>query len=173
MHQPREPGDVRSAAPVLVGVFPGQHPEVLETAARLASVLRQDLVCAYALRGLDLTEWNVKASIDFGTLHEDERQDLGAAAIEDLQRRLGQVLAGYPVPWTLRILVGDPASALGEFAHVLGTSLLVLGSPRKKRFGFPGSRLRASTPARVLSQRRLPVLVVPPVPGPPPGGFLP
>jgi nucleotide-binding universal stress UspA family protein len=163
MREPHGSDPVRSAPPVLVGVFPGQHPEVLETAARLASLLRQDLVCAYALTGLDLTEWNVKARIDFDALHRDEREELGAAEIADLQQRLGESLATYPVAWTLRILVGDPANALAGFAVELGTSLLVVGSPRRRRFAFTASRLHASTLARVLSRRQLPVLVVPPL----------
>lgn len=175
MREPNGADAAGSAAPVLVGVFPGQHPEVLETAARLAALLRRDLVCAYALSGLDLTEWNVKARIDFDALHRDEREELGSAAIEDLQRRLRDTLAAYPVPWSLRILVGDPASALGEFGVELGTTLLVVGSPRRKRFPFSGSRLHASTLARVLSRRQLPVLVVPPplAQSPPAAPYLP
>lgn len=175
MREPNGSDPVPSASPVLVGVCPGQHSEVLETAARLAAVLRQDLVCGYALTGLDPTEWNVNARIDFDALHRDEREELGAAAIEDLQRWLDETLAIYPVAWTLRILVGEPASALGEFAVALGTSFLVVGSPRRKRFAFSGSRLHASTLARVLSRRQLPVLVVPPTPAlsPPPTQYLP
>ena len=163
MRDPKGSRPLRPDSPVLVGVFPGQHPEVLETAARLASVLRQDLVCAYALTGLDMTEWNVKTSIDFDALHRDEREELGAEAIEDLQRRIGETLAAYPMPWTLRILVGEAAGALGDFAVELGSSYLVVGSPRGKRRAFSRSRFSASTLARVLSRRQLPVLVVPPL----------
>ncbi|MBV1778177.1 universal stress protein [Paeniglutamicibacter sp. ABSL32-1] len=175
MREPEESRTLRSAAPVLVGVFPGQHPEVLETAARLASLLRQDLVCAYALTGLDLTEWNVKTRIDFDSLHRDEREELGSVAIEGLRLRLGEVLAAYPVPWKLRILVGEPARALGEYGVELGTSFLVVGSPRRKRFPFAAPRLRASTLIRVLSRRQIPVLVVPPLVlrSPPPAPYLP
>lgn len=162
MHEPSGSSPASSAAPVLVGVCPRQHPEVLRTAADLAAGLDRNLVCAYAVTGLDRSEWNTKAGIDFDALTEDQRRELGGTVIETLQHRLAEALAFSAMAWSLRILVGEPAEALGEFALSQGTWILVVGSPGTKRSPFRGSGLQRSTLARLLQHRQLPVLVVPP-----------
>ncbi|GAC1605896.1 MAG: hypothetical protein NVS3B6_18650 [Pseudarthrobacter sp.] len=44
--------------PLLVGVLPGQHPEVLTTAAKLAAKLSVPLLCAYVDEASYLVEWD-------------------------------------------------------------------------------------------------------------------
>lgn len=161
--------------PVLVGIFPHPHPEVLATAARMAVALELDLVCAYAVSGLEPSEWTATDSIDFETLDRDEQQEIGAVAVNQLRHELATALVDSPVRWSLRLLVGDPAAALEAYAVELDASMVVLGSPRPRRLGFTSTRLRTSTLAKVLSRRSVPVLVVPPElpPGKSGGSMLP
>lgn len=175
MNELRGEGSIRTPHPVLVGVCRHQHPEVVATAARLAVALELDLVCAYAVTGLESSEWKAKASIDFETLGRDEQEEIGVTMVRELHAGLGAALQDLPVRWILRILVGAPAGALEAYATALGASLLVLGSPRRRPFGSTSARLRASTLARLLSHRTVPVLVVPPelAPGKPETPYLP
>ncbi|RAX49404.1 hypothetical protein DQ353_10235 [Arthrobacter sp. AQ5-05] len=175
MNELRGEGSIRTPHPVLVGVCRYQHPEVVATAARLAVALELDLVCAYAVTGLESSEWKAKAIIDFETLGRDEQEEIGVTVVRELHSGLGAALQDSPVRWMLRILVGAPAGALEAYATALGASLLVLGSPKRRPFGSTSARLRASTLARFLSHRTVPVLVVPPElsPGKPGAPYLP
>ncbi|OIH82122.1 hypothetical protein BLJ79_20630 [Arthrobacter sp. UCD-GKA] len=166
MNELRGEGTIRTPHPVLVGVCQNQHPEVVATAARLAVALKLDLVCAYAVTGLESSEWKAKATIDFETLGRDAQEEIGVMVVRELQAGLAAALQDSPVRWILRILVGAPAGALEEYATALGASLLVLGSPMRRPLGITSARLRASTLARLLSHRTVPVLVVPPEPAP-------
>ncbi|MBP2373555.1 nucleotide-binding universal stress UspA family protein [Paeniglutamicibacter psychrophenolicus] len=147
----------------------------MATAARLAVALELDLVCAYAVTGLESSEWKAKAIIDFETLGRDEQEEIGVTVVRELHSGLGATLQDSPVHWMLRILVGAPAGALEAYATALGASLLVLGSPKRRLFGSTSARLRTSTLARLLSHRTVPVLVVPPefTPGKPDTPYLP
>ena len=163
MNELRGEGSIHTPHPVLVGVCQNQHPEVVATAARLAVALELDLVCAYAVTGLESSEWKAKAVIDFEMLGRDEQEEIGVAVVREIHAGLGAALQDSPVRWMLRILVGAPAGALEACATALGASLLVLGSPKRRPFGSTSARIRASTLARLLSHRTVPVLVVPPV----------
>ena len=164
-----------SPAAVLVGVINHQHPEVLDTAARLATTLGLDLVCAYTVTGLDTSEWREHGGLNFETLEPDAREELGVEQVLQLQNALGAALDEIPVAWSLRILVGDPVAALEEFAIALHSPFLVIGSPKRRRFGFTVAGLQRSTVARLLAHRRVPVLVIPPAEEPksPDSGYLP
>lgn len=162
MNELRGEGSIRTPHPVLVGVCRHQHPEVVATAARLAVALEVDLVCAYAVTGLESSEWTANSIIDFEMLGRDEQEEIGVMVVRELHAGLGAALQDSPVRWILRILVGAPAGALERYATRLGSPLLVLGSPKRRLFGSTSARLRASTLARLLSHRTVPVLVVPP-----------
>src|SRR3954471_16150481 len=111
MNKLRGEGNIRTPRPVLVGVCRNQHPEVVATAARLAVALELDLVCAFAVTGLESSEWKARPIIDFETLGRDAQEEIGATAVRELQAGLGAALRESPVRWTLRILVGAPAAA--------------------------------------------------------------
>lgn len=106
-------------APLLVGVMPRQHPEVLLTAATLAARLGQPLVCAYVDEASYLVEWDPARSAHRLSLHPDADDEdirtLTAGLQEDITAAVGSVPAGTgAVEWTLRMLAGDPARALAR-----------------------------------------------------------
>ncbi|MGL3806184.1 universal stress protein [Paeniglutamicibacter sp. R2-26] len=148
--------------PVVLGVRPRQSPEAQDTALSLAAGLGLELVCGFVLSGAGLSEWNTAAGIDYSALHADEREELGDAEVEDLRIRLELALGGTGVRWSLRILIGDPARALGGLAADLGACVLVVGAHSRKPRGFHRGGLQHSTVGHLLAARRIPVLVVPP-----------
>src|SRR5688572_10049686 len=105
-------------APLLVGIMPKQHPEVLQTAAVLAARLGTPLVCAYVDEASYLVEWDPARSAHRLSLHPDADDDdiraLTNGLKADVQAAVEKVPSGGgSVEWTLRTLSGDPARALG------------------------------------------------------------
>src|SRR6185437_11566530 len=102
------------AGPVIVGVHPEQAAAVVREAARLASALGRDLVCAYVTEDSYLTEWDRAEVRDAASLHpgdveaDDERVALELAAAIGAALDAGDDPAAGATPsWTLRILAGD------------------------------------------------------------------
>ena len=148
--------------PVVLGVRPRQSPEAQETALSLALGLGVDLVCGFVLSGAGLSEWNARAGIDYAALHADEREELGGSEVDDLRGRLELAFGDTGARWSLRVLIGDPAHALGDLSIELGATVLVVGAHSRTPRGFRLGGLQHSTVGHLLAARRVPVLVVPP-----------
>ena len=58
-------------APLVVGVVPGQYPDVLRVAASLAEGLSARLICAYVDESSYLVEWDPARSAHRLSLHPD------------------------------------------------------------------------------------------------------
>src|SRR5919112_491701 len=69
-------------APLLVGIMPKQHPEVLQTAAVLAARLSTPLVCAYVDEASYLVEWDPARSAHRLSRHPDADDDMLALTTE-------------------------------------------------------------------------------------------
>jgi hypothetical protein len=112
-------------APLLVGIMPKQHPEVLQTAAALAARLGTPLVCAYVDEASYLVEWDPARSAHRLSLHPDADDDkilaVATGLTADIQDAVDHVPpGGGTVEWTFRTLSGDPARAIGHIgARVL------------------------------------------------------
>ena len=132
--------------PLLVGVVPGQHPEVLQTAVTLAQQLTAPLLFAYVDEASYLVEWDPARSTHRLSLHPDKNDDDIRSVTEDLKSVIvSAVRPGTPTEWTLRTLAGDPARALGRLAAEVNAPMIIVGTPergfRAPHYGAP-QRLR-------------------------------
>ena len=115
----------------MVGVVPGQHPEVLQTAASLARSLAAPLICAYVDEASYLVEWDPARSAHRLSLHPDADDAEIRAVTQELQFGIGAALDGLGVDWTLRTLAGDPARALGRLAAEADAAMIMVGTPER------------------------------------------
>jgi nucleotide-binding universal stress UspA family protein len=147
--------------PLLVGVVPGQHPEVLQTAAALAQKLSVPLLCAYVDEASYLVEWDPARSAHRLSLHPDKDDDDIRSLTNDLKSTIGSAVRSTSPEWTLRTLAGDPARALGRLAAEVNAPMIIVGTPER---GF-GHRLtevlNGSVAAWLTHHQSRPVLVVP------------
>ena len=107
-----DPDDDR---PILVGVEPGLPTAVISVAEELATGLGCEVVFAYvelnsALIELDPEGVRATESLD------PEVDDEMASIVRELGLTLAAALRDSLVPWSLRTLGGDPASALSRLA---------------------------------------------------------
>ena len=114
---------------ILVGVIDHQHPEVLNTAAKLAASLKWDLVSTFAVTELEAYEHRERGAINFETLKSDALEDLGVEPI--LRLRPSVDAAPRAIFW-------------------------VLGIPRKRIFGFTAAMPHSSTVASLPVNRNVP-----------------
>ncbi|MDJ0355324.1 universal stress protein [Paenarthrobacter sp. PH39-S1] len=158
-------GVTGGAGPVLVGMMPGQPAAVILNAAALAVRLGVELVCAY----VDVASYPVTgrggAPAGVRPIDPDTIDDGGVEIPAELTDRLGQVLASSPVVWSLQLLSGDPARALGVLAASLQATMIVVGT---REHGI-GARLEdlltGSVAVHLTHRQHCPVLVVPLAPG--------
>ncbi|QNE34303.1 universal stress protein [Leifsonia shinshuensis] len=157
------------AGPVIVGVHPGQAAAVTREAARLAVALGRDLVCAYVTEDSYLTEWDRADVREEASLHpgdvaaDDERiaLDLAAAIGSALDPAPGGGQGTVAPDWSLRILAGDAAKALGRIAVELDARLIVVGTRGRGVEHALEEWLGGSVAAHLAHDQPRPVLVVP------------
>lgn len=153
-------------APLLVGIMPKQHPEVLQTAASLAARLGVPLLCAYVDEASYLVEWDPARSAHRLSLHPDaDDEDIRSLTMElkgSVQAAVDKVPAGMgKVEWTLRTLAGDPARALGRLAAETGAPMIVVGTSERGFSHRLSEALNGSVGAWLTHHQSRPVLVVP------------
>jgi nucleotide-binding universal stress UspA family protein len=147
--------------PLLVGVVPGQHPEVLQTAAALAQKLSAPLLCAYVDEASYLVEWDPSRSAHRLSLHPDKDDDDIRSLTNDLKTAIGSAVRSTSPEWTLRTLAGDPARALGRLAAEVNAPMIIVGTP-ERGFGHRITELlNGSVAAWLTHHQSRPVLVVP------------
>jgi nucleotide-binding universal stress UspA family protein len=153
-------------APLLVGVMPKQHPEVLKTAATLAARLSVPLVCAYVDEASYLVEWDPARSAHRLSLHPDQNGDDIRAMTAALEAEIEGAVAdaaqgGTPVEWTLRTLAGDPARALARLAAEGDAPMIIVGTSEKGLSHRIAEALSGSVGQWLAHHQSRPVLVVP------------
>lgn len=147
--------------PLLVGVVPGQHPEVLQTAAALAQKLSAPLLCAYVDEASYLVEWDPARSAHRLSLHPDKDDDDIRSLTNDLKSAIRSAVGSTFPEWTLRTLAGDPARALGRLAAEVNAPMIIVGTP-ERGFGHRITELlNGSVAAWLTHHQSRPVLVVP------------
>ena len=147
--------------PLLVGVVPGQHPEVLQTAAELAQKLSVPLLCAYVDEASYLVEWDPARSAHRLSLHPDKNDDDIRSLTNDLKSAIGTAVRSASLEWTLRTLAGDPARALGRLAAEVNAPMIIVGTP-ERGFGHRITELlNGSVAAWLTHHQSRPVMVVP------------
>lgn len=156
-----DPQQHPASAPVLVGIAPGQDPEVARTAAALAAALGTELVVAWADPARYVVREHRDGSVVSDAVDPDGSEGRhapdGGAALDPLR----DVLDAAGAAWSFRCLAGEPARALAQLAATVGARTIVVGSrepglvPRLAEF-FAGS-----VAVQLVHRQRVPVLVVP------------
>jgi nucleotide-binding universal stress UspA family protein len=148
--------------PLVVGVMPGQHPEVLKTAATLAQQLAAPLLCAYVDEASYLVEWDPARSAHRLSLHPDKDDEDIRSVTEGLKSVIGSaVRPGPPTEWTLRTLAGDPARALGRLAAEVNAPMIIVGTAERGLGHRIAEALNGSVGDWLSHHQSRPVLVVP------------
>ncbi|NUU05387.1 universal stress protein [Leifsonia sp. C5G2] len=152
------------AGPVVVGIHRGQARAVLDEAARLATELGRPLLCGYVAEDSYLTEWDRPDDVAEESLHPTEvgagEGDAVLALSEAITAALHE-LGEQPPTWTLRLLAGDAAKALGRVAAEVDARLIVVGTHRRGFSNTLENWLAGSVGARLTHDQQCPVVVVP------------
>ncbi|HEU4667233.1 MAG TPA: universal stress protein [Arthrobacter sp.] len=153
-------------APLLVGIMPKQHPEVLQTAAALAAQLGAPLVCAYVDEASYLVEWDPARSAHRLSLHPDADDQEIRSLTAELTAVVEAAVAKVParegsVQWTLRTLAGDPARALSQLAAETNAPMIIVGTSERGFSHRLAEALNGSVGAWLSHHQSRPVLVVP------------
>ena len=158
-------------APLVVGVVPGQYPEVLRTAASLAAGLAAPLICAFVDEASYLVEWDPARTAHRLSLHPDADDAEIRAVTRELRSIVAAACDGPGVAWTLRTLAGDPARALGRLAAEAGAGMIIVGTPERGLGHRLSEALNGSVAAWLSHHQDHPILIVPaPRPGRTPRG---
>lgn len=155
---------VAADRPVIVGVHPGQSRAVLMEAARLAEELGRPLLCAHVSEDSYLTEWDKPGEVAEESLHPTEVDAGEGEAVLELTSAIEAALAETgiaPRAWSVRLLAGDPAKALGRLAAETDARLVVVGTHRRGFSNTLENWLAGSVGARLTHDQRTPVVVVP------------
>ena len=147
--------------PLVVGVLPGPSPEVLQTAASLASKLAAPLICAHVDEASYLVEWDPARSAHRLSLHPDTDNAEIRAVTQELRNSAGSACDALGVPWTLRTLAGDPARALGRLAAEVGAAMIIVGTPEPGLGHRLSAALNGSVAAWLSHHQDHPILIVP------------
>lgn len=154
-----------TGAPLLVGIMPRQHPEVLQTAAALAARLAAPLICAYVDEASYLVEWDPDRSahrLSRNPEAEDDMLDLATNLKAEVQTAMEGTAAGRDTPeWSFRTLTGDPARALAQLAAEVDTPIIIVGTPERGFTHRLSEALNGSVGTWLSHHQSRPVLVVP------------
>lgn len=149
-------------APVIVGVIPGQDPAVWARALELAHSRAAPLIAAFVDPTSYLIEWTpganvVQISLD-PVIDPVDETSISAASIRE---SLTTAAAGNDVDWSLRVIGGDPALALGRLAAEVGASTIVIGGRRPGFMAKVDELVSGSLIHRLLTTQTVPVLGIP------------
>jgi hypothetical protein len=147
--------------PLVVGVVPGQYPEVLRTAASLAEGLSAPLICAYVDESSYLVEWDPGRTAHRLSLHPDADDAEIRAVTQELRSVVAAACDGLGVAWTLQILAGDPARALGRLTVEVGAAMIIVGTPERGLGHRLSEALNGSVAAWLSHHQYHPLLIVP------------
>jgi nucleotide-binding universal stress UspA family protein len=145
----------------VVGVLPGQHPEVLQTAASLAKRLAAPMICVHVDEASYLVEWDPARTAHRSSLHRDADDAGVREATQELKSGIGASVDELGVEWTLRTLPGDPARAIGRLAAEADALMIVVGTPERGVGHRISAALNGSVAAWLSHHQQLPVLIVP------------
>jgi nucleotide-binding universal stress UspA family protein len=146
---------------LVVGVLPGQHPEVLQTAASLAKGLAAPMICAYVDEASYLVEWDPERSAHRLSLHPDTDDAQIRETTQELRSVIEAGCAGLGIDWTLRTLAGDPARAIGRLAAESNARMIIVGTSERGIGHRISAALNGSVAAWLSHHQGHPILIVP------------
>lgn len=155
-----------TSPPLLVGIAPGQHAEVLQTAATLAARLGARLLCAYVDEASFLVDWDPARPAHRLSLHPDSDDEKIGPVISELRSAIEAAVANVPPgtgapEWTLQTLAGDPARALAQFAAESNAPMIIVGTSERGFSHRLAEALNGSVGGWLTHHQSRPVLVVP------------
>jgi nucleotide-binding universal stress UspA family protein len=146
---------------IVVAVEPGQSDAVLLQASALAADLGCRLVCAHVDRSRYPVEEHDDGSV-VSLPFDPDLPEMGDDGFDPgLAAHLSDVLGRAGVPYSVRVLAGDPARALGRLAEAVNARLIVVGTHQ------PGLRrgvrdfFNGSVAVHLAHRQHRPVVVVP------------
>ncbi|MBB6405485.1 universal stress protein [Arthrobacter sp. AZCC_0090] len=155
------PDSFSGRVPLVLGVLPGQHPHVLQTALDLALHLAAPLVCAYVDEASYLVEWDPAKETHRVSLHPGKVDADIMAVQNELRSRINEATAAGAVDWTLRTLAGDPAHAISRLAEDVQASMIILGCPEPGLGHRISEALNGSVATWLSRHQSRPLLLVP------------
>lgn len=151
-----------SGSPVVVGVMPDQDPSVWTKALDLAQSLNAPLIAAFVDPASYLIEWTPGSDVLPISLNPVvEPEDETSLAAEELKETLTAGAVNHTTQWTLRIVGGDPALAIGRLAAAVGASTIVVGARRPGFIAKVDELVSGSMLHRLLVTQTVPVLGIP------------
>lgn len=150
-----------SIGPVIVGVEQDEPDRVLIEAARFASDLRAELVCAHVDTSRYPVDEHGDGSVTSMPLDPEIPDVRDEVVSPQLEASVRDALADWSVRLRFVALAGDPAQALGELAETLEARAIVVGTRR------PGFRagleefFTGSIAVRLAHRQKRPVIVIP------------
>jgi len=147
--------------PLVVGVLPGQSPDVLRTAALLARNIAAPLICAHVDEASYLVEWDPARSAHRLSLHPDADDARIRETTQELRSVIEARCASLGIDWTLRTLAGDPARAIGRLAADADACMIVVGTPERGIGHRISAALNGSVAAWLSHHQDRPILIVP------------
>ena len=129
----------------------------------LGAELGRPLLCAYVAEDSYLTEWDKPGTVAGESLHPTEVGAGEGDAVIALSGAIEAALSGTDTApeWSLRLLAGDSAKALGRLAAETEARLIVVGTHRPGFANALENWLAGSVGARLTHDQRCPVVVVP------------
>lgn len=153
--QPQQPH------PVVVGVSPGQPPQVVEQAAQFAARFGTELVCAHVNPGRFSTSESPDGSVLTAPLDPDFADEHDAAFDARLAAGLAVLLDGSEVPWRTLALAGDVPTALAHLADTLDASMIIVGGHPHSLGGSIQDFFTGSVALALTRRQSRPVVVIP------------
>jgi len=151
--------------PLVAGVVPGTAAVVLGRVAELAQDLRGELIVVH----VDTSRYVVQRNPDGSQLSLPVDPDLEDAPDPRREAALrGQTedcLAGYRLPWSFRMLAGEPAHELAMLAARLDARMIAVGTRKRGVRRRVEEFFTGSVAVQLTHSQPLPVFVVPTDPG--------
>ena len=154
-------GSRPSQSVIVVAVERGQPDAVLLQASALANDLRCSLICAHVDMGRYPVEEHDDGSVVSLPIDPDLPELDEGAFDPELAAHIEAVLGREPVPYTLRVLAGDPARALGRLAEAVNARLIVVGTHRTGLRRGVRDFFNGSVAVHLAHRQHRPVVVVP------------
>ena len=149
------------AGPVVVGLLPGQDPEVLQCAASLAAATGATLVGAYVDPSSILLEWDPDGDVGRRSLDYAVGPDDDAREAHELRRLVGEAADAAGIKHSFHTLGGDPALALGRLAAAVTAAVIVVGARPPGLLARVDEALSGSVMHKLLATQHVPVLGIP------------
>lgn len=146
---------------IVVGVFPGQTPEVVDKAAVFAKRFGVGLVCA----SVDPSRFTVERRGDGSVVASPIDTDIVDTIVEvfdaQLEAQISETLKDRGVEWSVRALAGSPARELSELATELNAAMIVVGTREAGLRGSMREFFNGSVAVQLAHRQHRPVVVVP------------